>query len=503
MFNVKTAFASVVVLGAIFLSSFLGVGAANTRNLSGHAWSENIGWISFNSKNCDTNNDGILDMLPSGCREGRVSSDFSVKTYGVKYNNTTNNLFGYAWSSNIGWVYFGPDVSGDRTIINGPTTSGGQAVEPKIWAKVDTANSNKLKGWARACMVFANASDCANNADSTSYKSNISLGGWDGWISMSSLGRTTSVDYGVRIRNLNTDTSPKFEGYAWGGGNLPFTIPGATFASNKSPQFPGWISFKGVGYGVYFGDPDPGVLRVIGCTVNPGGSPNAALENQPVNVEANVEGGSGSSSYVFAWTIKTATDATDSIVDPTLRRVQATFHRPGQAVLGVNVRAGDSVAPADCAVAPAACFADCIVPVTSTAPDFSLVGNPTAVSASFIANTQSITKPSVKITVIPYNSFDKNVALTLVGIYDNTGTRIDNGNLVNVTTTSFTPVNLDDTKYSSGSIFYLDISKITGRTLPSGIYTIRINGTNSDYGLVRSLNITLNIDAVSTGYIEI
>ena len=54
-------------------------------NLSGWAWSENYGWISFNCSNdnsCDSSN------------------------YKVTVNQTTGDFDGYAWSQNLGWTSF-------------------------------------------------------------------------------------------------------------------------------------------------------------------------------------------------------------------------------------------------------------------------------------------------------------------------------------------------------------------------------------------------------------
>lgn len=52
-------------------------------NVSGYAWSENIGWISFNS----TSSGGGID-------------------YGVDVDISTGDFSGYAWSENIGWISF-------------------------------------------------------------------------------------------------------------------------------------------------------------------------------------------------------------------------------------------------------------------------------------------------------------------------------------------------------------------------------------------------------------
>ena len=72
-------------------------------NLSGFAWSSNIGWISFNSSDCDTDGDGTFEgagefggAAPAGCPTSGVAED-----YGVHVAMDTGDLKGYAWSENI------------------------------------------------------------------------------------------------------------------------------------------------------------------------------------------------------------------------------------------------------------------------------------------------------------------------------------------------------------------------------------------------------------------
>jgi len=100
--------------------------AGSEHNLSGWAWSENIGWISFNS----TNQGGGANYGVTVASNGRLS--------------------GYAWSENIGWLTFN---QGDL---------GGCPNSP-CQANFDD-DSGAVSGWARA---LANG------------------GGWDGWISLS------------------------------------------------------------------------------------------------------------------------------------------------------------------------------------------------------------------------------------------------------------------------------------------------------------------------------
>lgn len=119
-------------------------------NVSGYAWSENIGWINFNN-------------LSSG---GPVD-------YGVRIDLVTGNFSGYAWSENIGWIQFNP--SGDY-----PGT-------PYNSVKVDlNASPRKVSGWAKV-LAFGD--------------------GWDGWIKFDDYGSSSSY----------IDNNGDFHGWAWGG----------------------------------------------------------------------------------------------------------------------------------------------------------------------------------------------------------------------------------------------------------------------------------------------
>lgn len=148
---------ALVVLGAAFIlaPAPAPAEAGAEHNMSGWAWSSNIGWISFNCTNTST------------C--GSIN-------YGVSVSETSSKLSGYAWSPNIGWISFNEsDLSGC----------------PQGSCQVKL-NSGKLNGWARALAGRDNPAS-----------------GWDGWISLDK--KSGSVNYAV---TLNDDTD--FEGYAWG-----------------------------------------------------------------------------------------------------------------------------------------------------------------------------------------------------------------------------------------------------------------------------------------------
>ena len=132
----KKFLAITITLFAVFGLLFAGgVKAGSEHNVSGWAWSENIGWISFNNT---TGGGGI--------------------NYGVNIDSD-GTFSGYAWSENIGWIDFAP--------------SGSYPDVPDYSVKVDT-DSSEVSGWARA----------------------LSYGdGWEGWIKMRDTDYGVSINF--------------------------------------------------------------------------------------------------------------------------------------------------------------------------------------------------------------------------------------------------------------------------------------------------------------------
>ena len=192
------------------------VSANSSDNLSGWAWSGyddgsgnvGVGWISFNSTDCDTDSNNYVD---AGACGGIDNATTPVVNYGVKISPLTGTGYfsGYAWSSNIGWISFN----------SGETASCGGG------AQIDWA-TGAVTGWAKAL-----AATGSGNWDGC-----ISLSGdWDGDATIEFTDGPDSPDVsgtGDDPVRLNLVTK-KFDGYAWGGNEVV-----------------GWIDWNPAGGGV-------------------------------------------------------------------------------------------------------------------------------------------------------------------------------------------------------------------------------------------------------------
>ncbi|MHA1481961.1 MAG: PKD domain-containing protein [Candidatus Heimdallarchaeaceae archaeon] len=178
----------------VSIASFGLVQAGTDDILSGFAWSENIGWISFNS-----------------------TSDGSSQDYGVTFNASSGVLTGSAWSENIGWISF------NDSEVSSPPFSPYQS---DSFVAISDKDTGVFTGWGRALTACLDDNWSVNQCIGSD--AGDQAGGWDGWISLSG----SDPAYGV-TRDLEDNT---VSGYAWGGDVI------------------GWISFSGSDpdYGVVF-----------------------------------------------------------------------------------------------------------------------------------------------------------------------------------------------------------------------------------------------------------
>lgn len=167
-----------------------------------------FGWISMNSRDCDTNGDGIVktdDAAPVGCPSG------AILNYGVNVDVTTGNVSGRAWSENYGWISF------EESELTGcPNNRCAAFVNKSYRLTSDGSTITALDGWARILSI----PEGGTNA-----------GGWAGWIRLST---NTSFALGMHYLAL-TDS---------GNGKYSFGRPGDLLSIYAWSDELGWIDFS-------------------------------------------------------------------------------------------------------------------------------------------------------------------------------------------------------------------------------------------------------------------
>ncbi|MCG2689737.1 hypothetical protein L6252_00430 [Candidatus Parcubacteria bacterium] len=158
--------------------------ASLSQNVSGWAWSETTGWLSFNCQNCYNN--PACDKT-AVCNGSHLDYGVDIAQNGV--------MSGKAWAEHIGYLTFN-----EAELVGCPTAP------CRAWVDL---NTGFLSGWARAL----------------SAPWDTQSGGWDGWVRL-----RNGASYGVYIDFAD---SKQFKGFAWGGGG-----------SNTNNAVIGWVSFN-------------------------------------------------------------------------------------------------------------------------------------------------------------------------------------------------------------------------------------------------------------------
>jgi len=381
--------------------------ASEDDNMSGYAWSDNIGWISFN---CEEGGGGHYDSCGTSDYGGGIGGD--------------QKLSGYAWSDNIGWISFNED-----DLIG--------CSNPPCGSKL---NGTELKGWARALSGGDDPND-----------------GWDGWISLSTQ-PSDAFTYGVE---LNVDTL-EFEGYAWSD-NI------------------GWISFNcqdgGAGqsdicstsdYGTFFGGELPLITYFQVISTETGTEPYAEWTAENV-VSCDLEATNGYSKI----NVCTGTDCLD-VTGPDKFRINKSVEEETTYTLTCFSDAGLST----------------FLPSTPY-KFFELSANPSKVTIDFVGN--SATTTPTDIGVISYNGFKDSVSFSAdVNSLPSSplGGEISSAN--------FSRLTLPYVDYSAGvksnlEIFaaYRFIDKVT----------VPVSGNGG--GRIESINITIDAGDIEPVYEEI
>jgi len=218
---------------ALALSFSIFTHASTTDNVTGYAWSSNIGWISFNN-----------------CTDSKNATTCTGQNYGVKFDPVTGVGSGYAWSSNIGWISFNNSEVSSNT--NCPVGTGPNCGPSIIWNPDGPSiiwnpdGSGNMKGFVRACSVFLNST---TGGCSGPLRLLYETGGWDGFIS---IGDGVNTNWGGKI----AAGTGLISGFAWGN------------------EVVGWVDLNGSGNTkIYFGEKP--VVVVTPFTTNGGNTGSA------------------------------------------------------------------------------------------------------------------------------------------------------------------------------------------------------------------------------------
>ncbi len=160
-----------IIVGAEFLfGPKLMTLAGEEDNLFGWAWNSQAGWISFNN-----------------CVYGGTCSGYN---YGVRLDENDYTLSGYAWSDNVGWIKFDNSGVVGYSYPEGGSPEHGAQIDPDRgtfsgWAQILSLGSD---GWIK---LAKDAYDLGGEGYQVYLGSNGKLYGWAwnnmlGWISFNS-----------------------------------------------------------------------------------------------------------------------------------------------------------------------------------------------------------------------------------------------------------------------------------------------------------------------------
>ncbi|MBU1906507.1 MAG: hypothetical protein KJ923_05865, partial [Candidatus Omnitrophica bacterium] len=170
--------------------------------LTGWAWSDKVGWISFNCKDREKETGKV-------CQNGNdpnFNPDQNLIDYSVQIDGKTGIVSGCGWSEHLGWISFNKIDTGT------PPAAPYNEAQIDFIAKADLDSTNPtsdLTGWARALVFGSTAVPSTNSPD------------FDGWIKLDGAAQDNST-FGVKINKQTKE----LEGWAYGGACI------------------GWISFN-------------------------------------------------------------------------------------------------------------------------------------------------------------------------------------------------------------------------------------------------------------------
>ncbi|MDP2736970.1 MAG: hypothetical protein Q8O59_04310, partial [bacterium] len=134
--------------------------ASASNNVTGWAWSSNVGWVSFNCTN---------DSPACGS-----------SNYGVSVDLTSGHFSGYAWSSSVGWISFNEIGAPNYTFNSGCATSGSCTAAGNCTACYNWTDS-KVYGWGKILTMGDNGWIKFNDTWANGVSIDQPTGNFSGW----------------------------------------------------------------------------------------------------------------------------------------------------------------------------------------------------------------------------------------------------------------------------------------------------------------------------------
>ena len=147
-----------IFLAILFCGNIVSVQAGQLQNVRGWLWGGGVtanppgyqgtGWWSMNDLNCDTDGNGFVDVACGG-----NNTTTAIVPYGVSIPQMDGTLSGYAWSEYYGWLSFnGADTVGCPTgscaaVRTGNAVSGWARILP-IKTEASKPAPNNAGGWS-------------------------------------------------------------------------------------------------------------------------------------------------------------------------------------------------------------------------------------------------------------------------------------------------------------------------------------------------------------------
>lgn len=185
---IQKLFLTLIISLAVFLPGFsdaIDINGVEYNNIRGWAWSDNVGWVSFSCHSSEGTEGACANPWGTHMVMPSEASDVGIRD---------NSIIGHAWSDTLGWISFQKSETGE------PPLTGNAAFDAKFEgqnyiARFD-ADQNTIIGWARVLSACTSVPCGVNLVDPA----------WNGWIQF------LDATYGVKISSTG-----QISGYAWGG----------------------------------------------------------------------------------------------------------------------------------------------------------------------------------------------------------------------------------------------------------------------------------------------